>query len=94
MKIVVNVKPAYYDGLRDDVTCHDYFSTDAIFEIPDDNEADVHDHVRMFIKAMEVEGYHNASTAQALFDQALCIAHDNKIKLRTESGDEDLISIV
>ena len=91
MKIVVNVKPGYYDELRDDITCHDYFSTDAVLEIPDDDEADIHDHVRMFIKAMEIEGYNDTSIAQALFDQALCIAHDNEIKLKTESGDEDLI---
>ena len=91
MKIVVNVKPGYYDELRDDITCHDYFSTDAVLEIPDDDAADIHDHVRMFIKAMEIEGYYDTSIAQALFDQALCIAHDNEIKLKTESGDEDLI---
>ena len=91
MKIVVNVKPVYYDKLREDISCHDYFSTDAVLEIPDDDEADIHDHVRMFIKAMEIEGYNDTSIAQALFDQALCIAHDNEIKLKTESGDEDLI---
>lgn len=91
MKITVNVKPAYYDQLRDDVTCHDYFSTKATFKIPDDDEADIHDHVRMFIKAMEVEGYYDTSIAQALFDQALCIACDNEIKLKTEPGDKDLI---
>lgn len=91
MKIVVNVKPGYYDNLREDISCHDYFSTDAALEIPDDDVADIHDRVRMFIKAMEIEGYYDTSIAQALFDQALCIAHDNEIKLKTESGDEDLI---
>ena len=91
MKIVVNVKPAYYNELRDDISCHDYFNTEAVFEIPDDDEADIHDHVRMFIKAMEVEGYYDTSIAQAMFEQALCIAHNNEIKLKTEPGDEDLI---
>lgn len=91
MKIVVNLKPSYYDELRDDISCHDYFSTEAVFEIPNDDGADIHDHVRMFIKAMEVEGYYDKSIAQALFEQALCIAHDSEIKLKTEPGDSDLI---
>lgn len=90
MKITVSLKPEYYDTLREDISCHDYFNTEAVFEIPDD-KADIHDHVRMFIKAMEVEGYYDTSIAQAMFEQALCIAHDNEIKLKTEPGDEDLI---
>lgn len=92
MKIIVNSKPSYCGTLRDDdITCHDYFSVESVLETPDDDKADIHDHIRMFIKAMEIEGYYDTSIAQALFEQALCIAHDNKMQLSTEPGDSDLI---
>ena len=90
MKIRITHKPDSYSALISEYDRENYI-VEAELESPEDaNAVDV---IKMFAKAMQIEGYANKSIYQCMLDVALYEAYESNLKLDIDKYDYESLTI-
>lgn len=90
MKIRITHKPDSYSALVSEYDKENYI-VEAELESPEDaNAVDV---IKMFVKAMQIEGYADKSIYQCMLDVALYEAFESNLNLEIDAYDYESLKI-